>query len=196
MEKEQDIRNIRAAYDALTVKQRALVDATLLLEAEAKIKALRQVRIDRLIELIAKIGNPVTLADEPAIVEAMEIYDWMYMDEREQVDYATLVSASNNLKKLQKAAAKEVDALIEAIGTEVTKDSGDAIRAAREAYDALTPGSKAYVTMLNYLEQAEELYAQLGSPVMIIVIIATAVVVVGGAATVFILRKRKKKATA
>ncbi len=180
LEKEADIRRIRAAYDALTVKQRALVDATLLLEAETKIKALRQVRIDRLIQLIAQFGDPITLADEPAIVEAMEIYNWMYMDEREQVDYGKLIAAEAALKKLQKAAAAEVDSLIE---------NGD-YRAARKAYDALTEGSKQYVKYYDYLLEMEA-QAQL-----ITIIAIVAVAVMAGGVTVLVLIKRKKKRAA
>ncbi len=192
LEDEQAIRAIRAEYDLLTKSQRELVDATLLLDAEAKIKALRQVRIDRLKELIAKLGDPITLADEPAITEAMEIYNWMYMDERGQVDYEKLIAAESALKKLQKAAAAEVDALIEAIGDSVDYSSGDAIKAAREAYDALTPGSKQYVKLLGILEEAEALYNSL-FPIWAIILIA--VVVVAGAATATVVVIRKKKAT-
>ncbi len=192
LEDESQIKALREAYDKLIFAQRQLVDAKGLLDAEAKIKALRQMRIDRLIELIGKIGNPVTLADEAIIDEAMEIYEWLYMDEREQVDYTTLVAAQKALQKLQKAAAAEVDALIEAIGDSVDYSSGDAIKAAREAYDALTPGSKQYVKLIGILEEAEAIYNSL-FPIWAIIVIA--VVVVGGAATavVVVLKKRKGK---
>ena len=51
-------------------------------------------------------------------------------------------------------AAKE---LIEAIGT-VTKDSGDAIAAARKAYDALGDAEKSYVDNYDKLVKAEQIY--------------------------------------
>ena len=54
-------------------------------------------------------------------------------------------------------AAADVDALIQAIG-EVTYESGDAITAAREAYEALTDAQKEYVTKLGVLEEAETVY--------------------------------------
>ena len=191
LEDETEIKALRAAYDELIFAQRELVDITGLLAAEAKIKELRQVRIDRLITLIAQIGE-VTLEDEPLINEAMEIYEWMYMDERELVDYTTLLAAQKALQKLQKAAAAEVDALIEAIGGSVDYSSGDAIAAARAAYDALTEGSKAYVTLLHILEEAEALYAEL-FPLWAIIVIAVVVVAGGAAAVVVILKKRKAK---
>ena len=56
-----------------------------------------------------------------------------------------------------KEAAAAVDALIDAIGT-VTRESGDAIAAARDAYEALDNLAKGYVTKLDVLEQAEALF--------------------------------------
>ena len=53
-----------------------------------------------------------------------------------------------------------MEALIDAIG-EVTAESGDAIDAARKAYDALTDGQKALVSNYETLTAAEEAYAAL-----------------------------------
>ena len=58
------------------------------------------------------------------------------------------------------AAVRAVDDLIDAIG-EVTVDSGDAITAAREAYDALTDTQKELVKNYEKLTAAEETYAAL-----------------------------------
>ena len=56
-------------------------------------------------------------------------------------------------------AAMNVEELIAAIGT-VTKDSGEAIKAARDAYNALTEGQKALVSKeaLDTLVKAEKIY--------------------------------------
>ncbi len=59
-----------------------------------------------------------------------------------------------------KIAAAEVEDLIAAIGT-VTKDSGDAIKAARKAYDALTDGAKTYVDNYDKLVKAEKVYGMI-----------------------------------
>ena len=59
-----------------------------------------------------------------------------------------------------RTAAREVKGLIEAIGT-VTKDSGAAIKAAREAYDALTDAQKDLVPNYDDLVAAEKKYAEL-----------------------------------
>ena len=190
LEKEAAIIKIREAFDNLTFVQKQLVDTTLLLDAEAKIKALRQVRIDRLKELIASIGD-VTLEDEPIVDEAMEIYDWLYMDEREQVDYIALVAAEKALIKLQKAAAAEVDVLIEAIGDSVGYGSGKAIKAARKAFESLTPGSQKYVKLLDILEEAEAIYNAM-LPLWAVIVIAVVVIAAAATAVVVVLRKRKK----
>ncbi len=194
LEDESQIRALREAYDKLIFAQRQLVDAKGLFDAEAKIKAIRQVRIDRLIELIGKIGNPVTLADEAVINEAMEIYEWLYMDEREQVDYTTLVAAQKTLQKLQKAAAAEVDELIALIGDSVDYSSGAAIKAAREAYDALTEGSKQYVKLYDILVEAEAIYNSL-FPIWAIIVIAVVAVGCAATAVVVVLKKRKGNKT-
>ena len=57
-------------------------------------------------------------------------------------------------------AAQKVMGMIAAIG-EVTKDSGPAIKAARDAYDALTPAQKTMVTNYGDLVAAETKYAAL-----------------------------------
>ena len=183
-----------ALIEALTKAQKALVDATHLETALATIKALRQEKINYLISLIAGLGE-ITLEDEPAIEEARAIFDWLTLDERGQVDFVTLNAAETALKKLQKAAAAEVDALILAIGDTIDHSSGDAIAAARAAYDALTNGSKKYVANLAILEEAEALFADLGlHPAIIIAIIAVVVVAAGGAVAVVLLKKKKVSA--
>ena len=57
-------------------------------------------------------------------------------------------------------AAQAVEKLINAIGT-VTKDSGDKIKAARKAYDALTGTQKKLVRNYNVLTEAEAAFAAL-----------------------------------
>ena len=63
-------------------------------------------------------------------------------------------------KTADQKAADAVSALIAAIGT-VTADSGDAIQAARDAYDALTAAQKALVDNYDVLTAAERQYAAL-----------------------------------
>ncbi len=195
IEDEAAIKELRAAYDALNFLQRNLVNPQLLLTAEEKIQVLRKEKIELLKKLIAGIGE-VTLEDEAAIVEAMEIWNWLDMYEREGIDMTALSAANKQLKQLQKEAAAAVDALIEQIGDTITHDSKEAIEAARKAYDALTEGAKEHVKNLLVLTEAEAIYAELGmSPATIIIIASVCVVVLAATAAVVLLLK-KKKATA
>lgn len=196
LENEEAIKTIRTAYDALTKSQRALVNAKALLDAEAIIKALRMEKVEYLKNLIESIGN-VTLEDEPVIDEAVAIYEWLTMDERKFVSYEILMSAKNQLVKLQKEAAANVDALIAQIGDEITMGSNDAIEAARKAYDALTPGSKKLVKSLQHLLDAEAILAELvkqQTTTIIIVVAAVVILAAAAVATVLLLRKKKKAA--
>lgn len=61
---------------------------------------------------------------------------------------------------IPETAMDKVEKLIEAIGT-VTKDNGDAIKTAREAYDALSAAQKKLVSNYGVLVEAEAKYAEL-----------------------------------
>ncbi len=196
LEDEEAIKTLRAEYDALTFLQKSKVDVSKLVDVEAKIRALRDEKIEYLKKLIAGIGE-VTLEDEAAITEAMKLWDWMDRSERERVDYATLNAANKQMTQLQKDAAAAVDALINQIGDTIDHSSKDAIEAARKAYDTLSTGSKQYVKNLSILTDAEAIYAELGlSPTALIIIVAVAVVVLAGAAVAVLLVLKKKKAAA
>ena len=80
-------------------------------------------------------------------------------------NYDKLKKAEDDYKAiLNKKAAAQVDALIDAIG-EVTENSGDAIKAARDAYNALTDEQKEFVENYDKLVAAEKRYEDLTKPV-------------------------------
>ena len=112
-------------------------------------------------ELIDAIGE-VTLDSGDAIKAARAAYDALTDTQKELVkNYEKLTAAEEAYTALvDAAAAKAVDDLIDAIG-EVTADSGDAIKAARAAYDALTDTQKELVKNYEKLLAAEELYEEL-----------------------------------
>lgn len=112
-------------------------------------------------ELIDAIGE-VTLESGDAIDAARTAYDKLPEAKKVLVDnYEKLTAAEEAYTALvDAAAAKAVDDLIDAIG-EVTADSGDAIKAARAAYDALTDTQKELVKNYEKLLAAEELYEEL-----------------------------------
>ena len=112
-------------------------------------------------ELIDAIGE-VTLDSGDAIDAARAAYDELPEAKKALVDnYEKLTAAEEAYTALvDAAAAKAVDDLIDAIG-EVTLESGDAIKAARAAYDALTDTQKELVKNYEKLLAAEELYEEL-----------------------------------
>lgn len=112
----------------------------------------------------------MTLEKENAIQEARTGYDALSEDQKTKVsNYELLTQAEAKLSELKKEeensktdkiAATEVEKKIDAIGT-VTKDSGDIIKEARAAYDALSDTQKAMVSNVDVLTTAEEAYKKL-----------------------------------
>jgi len=176
LEDKEAIEAARAAYTALTEDQKNLVtnEATLV-AAEAQLKVLQdqaaqnaadKKAADDVIALIDAIGE-VTLESEDAIKAARTAYDALTTTQKSLVEnFLKLTNAEARLQELKDAAAQAaadkkaadaVIALIDAIG-KVTKESKDAIEAARVAYDALTDAQKQLVTNYDVLTKAEEAY--------------------------------------
>ena len=153
----------RAAYDELPDAKKALVDNyEKLTAAEEAYTALVDAAAAKAVDdLIDAIGE-VTADSGDAIKAARAAYDALTDTQKELVkNYEKLTAAEEAYTALvDAAAAKAVDDLIDAIG-EVTADSGDAIKAARAAYDALTDTQKELVKNYEKLLAAEELYEEL-----------------------------------
>ena len=153
----------RTAYDKLPEAKKALVDNyEKLTAAEEAYTALVDAAAAKAVDdLIDAIGE-VTLESGDAIKAARAAYDTLTDTQKELVkNYEKLTAAEEAYTALvDAAAAKAVDDLIDAIG-EVTADSGDAIKAARAAYDALTDTQKELVKNYEKLLAAEELYEEL-----------------------------------
>ena len=113
------------------------------------------------VEALIDAIDEVTEDSGSAIAAAREAYDALPEELKGSVtNYEDLVNAEKAYQTiLNKKAAAQVDALIEAIG-EVTEDSGDAIKAARDAYNALTDEQKEFVENYDKLEKAEVKYVE------------------------------------
>ena len=170
----------RAAYNALTADQKALVTKLATLEAaektyadlkaaaekEAADKAAAKGADDK----INAIGTVAYTDASKALIDAARAaYNALTADQKALVTkLATLEAAEKAYADLKekadadKAAAKGVDDKINAIGVvEYTDASKALIDAARGAYDALTDDQKALVTKLATLEAAEKTYEDL-----------------------------------
>ena len=145
------VEQAREAYEALSEEDRAtLENYERLLDAEAQYHA------NQADALIAAVGE-VTLESGGAIDAARAAYDALTKDERARVTRLDeLTAAEETLHRLEVTkAAAGIDALIAAIG-EVTLESGEAIDAARAAYDAADEEIRAAVGSLEELTAAEK----------------------------------------
>ena len=118
----------------------------------------RNPSVDEVIALIDAIGTPITVDSKAAIDAARTAYNNLATNaDRDLVtNYETLTKAESEYLAL----ADKVEALIDKIGN-VTLDSGDAITAAREAYDGLTAELQELVDNYDVLVKAENDYAYL-----------------------------------
>lgn len=118
-------------------------------------------------EMILAIGT-VTLESKAAIEAAEAAVDGLEPKEVEQLDNLAVLEAAratyDQLVREDKAAT--IAAQIDAIGT-VTLDSGDAIAAARAAYDAEDADVQALVSNYDVLTAAEQSYAAAKAQVII-----------------------------
>lgn len=110
------------------------------------------------IEKINAIGT-VTPDSGDAIAAARSAYDALTAAQKEQVTNADTLTAAE-ARYTDVVAIDGAKKAIDAIG-EVTLTSGDAIAAARAAYDALTDSQKAEVSNYNTLLAAEARFAEL-----------------------------------
>lgn len=110
------------------------------------------------IEKINAIGT-VTPDSGDAIAAARSAYDALTAAQKEQVTNADVLTAAE-ARYTDVVAIDGAEKAIDAIG-EVTLTSGDAIAAARAAYDALTDSQKAEVSNYDTLLAAEARFAEL-----------------------------------
>ena len=165
----------RAAYDKLTDAQKKLVkNLKVLTDAEAEYERLKKAAEDEAAakavdDLIAAIGK-VEFTDESKgkIDAARAAYDKLTDAQKKLVkNLKVLTDAEAEYERLKKAAedeaaAKAVDDLIAAIGeVKLTEECDAKIKAARKAFNALTPEQKAFVKNEKVLTDAEAEYARL-----------------------------------
>ena len=163
LDSKDAIEAARAAYDKLTDEQKKLVtNYETLTKAEETYAALADAAAVKEVEGLIDAFGTVDENSKDAIDAARTAYDKLPEAKKVLVDnYEKLTAAEEAYTALvDAAAAKAVDDLIDAIG-EVTADSGDAIKAARAAYDALTDTQKELVKNYEKLLAAEELYEEL-----------------------------------
>lgn len=166
------ISKARAAYNALTDTQKALVtNYTVLTAAESKYAELQaaanqtaadKAAVENAVQKINAIGKVEYTSDcKVKIDEARNTYNALTATQKALVtNYAVLTEAEAKYAEL-KAVNKATDA-INAIGTVgFTTECKAKIDAARNAYDALTDLQKAQINNYKTLTSAEAEYAEL-----------------------------------
>ena len=152
----------REAYDSLSETQKEQVNNyDKLTAAEAELARQQKEAVEAVEKLIDAIGDDVTLASESTIKAARDAYDALSSQLQAKVsNYSKLTAAETKLAQ-QKAAVSNVEKLIDDIGDDVTLASESAIKAARDAYDALSSQLQAKVSNYSKLTAAEAKLAQL-----------------------------------
>ena len=155
--KENALKTARAAYDALTEEQKALVpeEKTTALEAAEKLLADYRKAADDL-----KTQRAKDQVKYPALGDRIGA-----LADAAAAELGACTSQEDTQKVMDRYCAQVADLLIEQIGTLSEKPTEESLaelnrnlRRARERYDALTDAQKQYVTRLEELKAAEEYY--------------------------------------
>lgn len=155
--KENALKTARAAYDALTEEQKALVpeEKTAALEAAEKLLADYRKAADDL-----KAQRAKDQVKYPALGDRIGA-----LADAAAAELGACTSQEDTQKVMDRYCAQVADLLIEQIGTLPEKPTEESLaelnrnlRRARERYDALTDAQKQYVTQLEELKAAEEYY--------------------------------------
>lgn len=155
--KENALKTARAAYDALTEEQKALVpeEKTAALEAAEKLLADYRKAEDDL-----KAQRAKDQVKYPALGDRIGA-----LADAAAAELGACTSQEDTQKVMDRYCAQVADLLIEQIGTLPEKPTEESLaelnrnlRRARERYDALTDAQKQYVTRLEELKAAEEYY--------------------------------------
>ena len=204
------IDGARAAYDALSAEQKALVsNYSVLTTAESTYNHMKtNVDSANAVEiLISSIGDVTYTTDSKTKINAArEAYNALTAEQKELVsNYSVLVNGESSYSTLEANhnAASKVETAISSIGTVEYSDQSKAkIDEARWAYNQLSDEQKALVGNYNDLTTAETTYASLvpastpasteaGLPVWAYIVIAGGAIVLAGSA--FMLGRRKKR---
>ena len=166
LDSKDKIEAARKAYDALSAAQKLKVsNYAKLTAAEGRLKELQEeadrAAAQKVMDMIDALDSD-SATFEQDVEAARKAYDALTPEQKKLVtNYAKLTDALKELASQEdREAAETVEKLIDAIGV-VTLDSEDEIKAAREAYDALTYEQKSLVENIAVLEAAEEKLAKL-----------------------------------
>ena len=159
----EPIEAARAAYDELDEAMQAYVGEDNLATLEACENALKTAQedkaaADKVQALVDELPEPedITEEDRADLEKTRKAYDGLSASQQQYVNINKLLADEQQIDKNKAAIVMD---LIDAIGEVDSSDAcGDRIRAAREAYNALTGNQKRYVDNFNDMTAAEEKY--------------------------------------
>ncbi len=163
LESEESINYARAAYDALSEENKAMIDEDTLKKLTDAEKALAGLKnINNVIALIDKIGK-VTLDNEAAIDTAQNAFDALTSEQQSQVtNYNVLLEARVELAKLKLDAANDKinDLILEKDGyknqlKQAEKEKQDALDELKAVKDEIA-ASKLTVSKLKVTSKAKK----------------------------------------
>lgn len=169
-EDQSKYTDLNTALNSLAATARKELEASV--DRDGAAKALNGYCAGVVMELIKSVGTVKTVmtpteaaAAKTRLQRARTAYNALTASQKALVpNYASLQEGETAYRTYESnyAAAKAAESLISAIGT-VTADSGDAIRKAQEAYDALTAEQKQLVDarLVQQMETAAAQYRQL-----------------------------------
>ena len=160
---ERSVAAARAAYKALSNDEarEKVTNLDKLERLEEQLKSYQEIddfkqRIETLPE-----DNQVTLDHKEAVDKASRIYnDYLTPEQKQYLTPAELQKLQELQARLDELAAEKVISAIDALEP-VTKESGAAIKAARDAYNKLTDAQKKLVTNYDKLTAAEARWSEL-----------------------------------
>lgn len=157
---------VAAYYNLLPIQQERVTNQGLLFQYEADYAALLQ-DINNVIDLISPLDKVIELSDQEDIEAAREAYEALTEEQKDNVtNLQVLLDAEAALLSLQQTEIV-IDILDNLPDLEtITLEDKDAIEAAREAFDALTPSQQANISneLRQKLLDAEAALAELEQP--------------------------------
>ena len=150
----QAVQAARRAYDALSADQQALVhNLDKLTKAEEDIKDLDAAQ--EVMMLIKNLPVDITASDAPAVQAARDAYQALTEKQQALVLNLYMLERTEQIVA-EKKAVQEVEDAINALPENITQEDGEAVKAARAAYNDLSPELRKQVTNLDKLIQAEK----------------------------------------
>ena len=154
MADKKAVQAARSAYEALSADQKALVkNLNKLIKAEEDLEDLDAAQ--KVMSMIKDLPVDVALEDEQAIEDARSAYQALTEKQKKLVLNLYLLERAEQTIE-EKKAVQAVEDAINALPETITKEDSEAIKAARAAYNQLSPELRKQVENLDKLIRAEK----------------------------------------